>query len=288
MSSTRLSHLLGQASLSSHLNPQNISALLVTCWGSCRALQLLWCLDEVGRRKAFGRVISSGGFFGGSEGWNKNAFPGAFHMRTFVLWAYKTTTVYDHHVHVLPPMPWACTGMGKPLTGKEWNTLQEWLVSRPVDDWGWEKWGLACQKILKIFLLNMCQGSGLWLLRSLPGNLCSSRLWYGNVPIDPCWRTYSLGVGRQSQAEREQNLAGGPSHFRHFLPCLEFCFFPAVDFPSHILPSALAGDNLFVFKSKINEFLIRVHMLPKIHMGIKCRSLQKEMWVVYTAWAHHE
>lgn len=58
-------------------------------------------------------------------------------------------------------------------------------------------------------------------------------------------------------------LSGGLFLFQQSLA--QLTFFPV-----------LWRGHLFVFKSKINEFLIRAAMLLKIHMGIKCRHLQKE------------
>lgn len=150
---------------------------------------------------------------------------------------------YYHHarVRVPHPMPWACTGRGVSVKGKEWNILPEQLMDGPVDDWGWEQWGLTCQKILKLSP-NMCQGSQLQLLRSsLHGDLCRLLLWYGNAPIDPCWRTYILAL-------REAASEFSPLPTASLLwsgKCLGFHSFPATSSPPHILPSAWGKSLCF-------------------------------------------
>lgn len=187
--------------------------------------------------------------------------------------AHTTTMSSQYHRHIPQPRPCTITHdpeMGVPAKGKKYTTR----VGDEQDSRWWEQWGLTCQKILQLFL-NKCRSSRLQLLRSLlPGDLCSLFLWYGNAPIDPCWRTYSLGLREAASGWKNRiQLASLPaaSPLWGVWGCVSFPAAPLMVF-------LVLEGNLFVFKSKINEVSEMAAMLLKVHMGRKCRSLQKEAW----------
>lgn len=75
---------------------------------------------------------------------------------------------------------------------------------------------------------------------------------------------------------KEQNSAGLSSHSLTSLLVSGVLFLFQQPL-SHLTFFSVVGENLFVFKRKINEFSVRAAMLLKIHMGRKCRRLQREV-----------
>lgn len=199
-------------------------------------------------------------------------FTGTSYYREFTIPPPCTTATPMHHNPWPKHAPLGWVGL---LRGRMKSTTR---VGGEQDRRWWEQRCLTCQKILKVIFKQMqkLQTSVSWSL--LPRDVCSVFLWYGNAPIDPCWRTYTaLDSGRQPQVERtEFSWPLFPLPHLSEESGVVFLFQQPL---SHLMFFFLVLErNLFVFKSKINEFPEMAAMLLKVHMGRKCGSLQKSAW----------